>query len=56
MLILSNKQNIELPEGNSAKDLAEKLNLREPGQSLAAKINGNLVDLSTPLKNGDEVD
>ncbi len=56
MIIHSNKQNVELLEGSSAKDLAEKLNLRDPSQSLAAKINGKLVDLSTPLKSGDEVE
>ncbi|MBS0604774.1 MAG: threonine--tRNA ligase [Verrucomicrobia bacterium] len=56
MLIRSNKQEIELPEGSSAKDLAEKLNLRGPNQSLAAKINGAMRDLSTPLKNGDAVE
>src|SRR5579862_4144498 len=56
MLISINKQEIELPEGSSAKDLAEKLNLRNPDQSLAAKINGVLRDLSSPLKNQDEVE
>jgi threonyl-tRNA synthetase len=55
MLVRINKQEIELPEGSSAKELAEKLNLRGPDQSLAAKINGVMRDLSTPLKNGDEV-
>lgn len=56
MLIRINKQEIELPEGSSAKDLAEKLNLRGPDQSLAAEINGAMRDLSTSLKNGDEVE
>ncbi len=56
MFIRSNKQEIELPEGSSARDLAEKLNLRDPNQSLAAKINGTLRDLSTTLKQGDEVE
>lgn len=56
MLIHVDKQDVELPEGSSAKDLAEKLNLRGPNQSLAAKINGTIRDLSTPLKNGDKVD
>lgn len=55
MLIRTNKQEIELPEGSSAKDLAEKLNLRGPNQSLAAKINGTIRDLSTVLKEGDDV-
>lgn len=56
MLIRSNKQEIELPDGSSGKDLAEKLNLRGPNQSLAVKINGTLRDLSTVLKDGDEVE
>ncbi len=51
----NNKKEIDLPAGSSAKDLAEKLNLRGPNQSLAAKINGTLRDLKTPLSDGDEV-
>lgn len=55
MLIRTNDhKQIELPEGSSGKDLAEKLNLRGPNQSLAIKINGTLCDLSSPLKDGDE--
>lgn len=46
---------VELPEGSSAKDLAEKLNLRGPNQSLAAQINGQTRDLSSPLADGDHV-
>ena len=45
----------ELPEGSSAKDLAQKLNLNGPHQALAASINGKTLDLATPLKEGDEV-
>lgn len=56
MLIKANKQEIELPEGSSGKDLAEKLNLRGPNQSLAAKINGTIRDLATALKEGDTVE
>ena len=56
MLIRVNKQEIELPEGSSGKDLAEKLNLRGPNQSLAAKINGTIRDLTTVLKDGDTVE
>ncbi len=56
MLIrIHNQQEINLPEGSTAKDLAEKLNMRGPNQSLAAKINGKLRDLSTSLNEGDEV-
>lgn len=46
---------IELQDGSTAFDLAEKLNLRGPDKALAAQINGTTVDLSTPLQNGDEV-
>jgi threonyl-tRNA synthetase len=56
MLIHYRGQEIELPEGSSARDLSEKLNLREPYQSLGAEINGTIRDLSTPLKNGDSVE
>src|SRR5689334_21893298 len=51
----NNKKEIELPEGSTAKDVAEKLNMREPHQSIAAKINGVIKDLATPLSDGDEV-
>ncbi len=49
------KQEVELPLNASAKDLAEKLNLRAPDQSLAAEINGVIKDLCTPLQEGDVV-
>jgi threonyl-tRNA synthetase len=51
----NNKKELELPAGSTAKDVAEKLNMRDPHQSIAAKINGNMRDLSTPLVDGDEV-
>jgi threonyl-tRNA synthetase len=53
--IANTKESIELPDSSSAKDLAEKLNLRNPNQSLAAEINGSIKDLSTPLSDGDQV-
>lgn len=46
---------IELPEGATGKDLAEKLNLREASQSLAISVAGKIVDLSYPLKDGDSL-
>jgi threonyl-tRNA synthetase len=52
----ANKEEIELPDGSSAKDLAEKLNLRGPDQSLAVKINGVVRDMATAFKNGDTVE
>lgn len=49
------QKEVELPEGSSAKELVEKLNLRNPNQSLAAHINGTVKDLSTLLSPGDKV-
>lgn len=46
---------IELEDGASGRDLAEKLNQREPHQALAANINGVVRDLTTPLEEGDKV-
>lgn len=54
-IILKDKSAIELPEGSTAKDLAEKLNLRGPNQALGAHINGKTVDLTHPLTDGDTV-
>ncbi len=50
------KQEVELPDNATAKDLVEKLNLRAPEQSAAAEINGVIKDLSTALKDGDSVE
>lgn len=52
---LKDKSSIEMPDGSSAKDLAEKLNLKGPNQALGASINGKNFDLTHPLKEGDEV-
>jgi threonyl-tRNA synthetase len=49
------QQKVELPEGSSVKDLVEKLNLRNPNQSMAAQINGVTRDLAIVLKDGDTV-
>jgi len=55
MKIQVNGQWVELPDNSSAKDLAEKLNLRAPHEALAVEINGALFDLQNPLKEGDQV-
>lgn len=55
MLIKYQNESVELPDKSTAKDLAEKLNLRGPDQALAACINGVNKDLTTPLEDGDEV-
>lgn len=52
---LKDNSSIELPEGSTAKDLAEKLNLCGPNQALGAHINGKTMDLSTPLRDGDSI-
>lgn len=57
MLIhLPNRKDLEMPAGATAKDVAEKLNMVAPHQSMAAKINGELKDLTTPLQEGDKVE
>ncbi|NGX39207.1 MAG: Threonine--tRNA ligase 2 [Chlamydiae bacterium] len=55
MFVTCQNEKIELEEGSSAKNLAEKLNLRDPSQALAASVNGITLDLSTLLKEGDQV-
>jgi threonyl-tRNA synthetase len=54
-IYLKDKKEIELPEGSSGKDLAEKLNLRGPNEALAMCVNGTTVDLVEPLSEGDHV-
>lgn len=49
------KEEIDLPEGATGKDLAETLNLRGPEQSVAVSVNGKTMDLTHPLEEGDEV-
>jgi len=49
-------QEIAVPEGGSARDLANKLHLNGPGQSLAVSINGVLKDLTYPLRDRDQVE
>lgn len=54
-ILLKDNSKIELPDGSSAKDLADKLNLKGPDQALGASINGVTQDLATRLKEGDKV-
>jgi threonyl-tRNA synthetase len=46
---------LDLAPGSTARDVAEKLNLKNPHQALAAEVNGRVVDLVTPLSAGDTV-
>ncbi|MCB1082107.1 MAG: threonine--tRNA ligase [Chlamydiia bacterium] len=55
MKVKSELEEFELADGSSAMDLAEKKNLRESHQALAAVVNGEMCDLSAPLKGGDDV-
>jgi threonyl-tRNA synthetase len=54
-IVLKDGSKIELPEGSTAKDLADKLKLTGPNQALGAHINGKTYDLAHPLKEGDKV-
>lgn len=55
IIYLKDRTSIELPQGCTAKDLADQLNLKGPHQALGACINGKTVDLFTPLHNEDQV-
>lgn len=56
MLIHDEKNKaLELKEGSTAKDAAEKLNLRAPNEALTVVVNGTLCDLNTCLKEGDSI-
>lgn len=46
---------LEMAEGSSAKDVAEKLKMTQPHQALAASVNGKIIDLQEPLKDGDDL-
>jgi threonyl-tRNA synthetase len=48
-------KSIELPQGATAKEIAEKLHLTAPDQAVGVNINGKPKDLSTNLQEGDEV-
>ena len=54
-ILLKDQSSVELPEGSTAKDLADQLKMNSPNQALAASINGITRDLSTPLQNNDQV-
>jgi threonyl-tRNA synthetase len=52
---LKGKGPVEVQEGSSAKELAEKLHLNGPDQALGVCINGKTLDLTTILKDNDEL-
>lgn len=55
MNIQCNDEKIEIEEGSSGKDVAQKLGFTSPNQAIALRINGEIRDLSHPLKEGDEI-
>lgn len=52
---INHQKDYELTTGNTVKDLADALKMTAPNQAVGAELNGKLVDLSTPLKEGDTV-
>lgn len=52
---LKDTRKVELPEGATAKELADKLHLTAPHQAVAVTINGKPKDFTTPLANEDHV-
>ncbi len=54
-ITLNDDSKIELTDGSTALELADKLNLKNPDQALAVSINDKFYDLTTPLKDGDKV-
>ncbi len=55
MQIQINNAWMELPEECSAKELADKLNLKAPHEAVSVEINGTLYDLDHRLKDKDQV-
>lgn len=52
---LRDQSQVEVAEGSSAKDLADKLKLTAPHQAVGVKINGKNRDLTHVLHEGDQV-
>lgn len=52
---LKDRSSVELPEGSTAKDLADKLNLKSSYEAVGVSVNGKTVDLVHPLHQGDQV-
>lgn len=52
---VNQKTELDLPEGSTAKDAADRMHLTAPDQAVSATINGAPSDLFIPLKEGDEL-
>ena len=55
LITLKDGSNIEMPAGSTAKDVADKLHLNAPHQSLGVSINGKTCDMTRQLQEGDKV-
>ncbi len=55
LIYLKDQSSIDLTEGSTVKDLADKLKLKGPHEALGALVNGKTVDLAHALHNGDHV-
>ena len=54
-VVVSDGSQVDLEEGSSALSLAERIGPRLAKEAVAAKINGEVADLTTPLRDGDQV-
>ncbi len=55
MKVKANQKIIEIPDGGTPKDVAEKLHLTAPDQAVAVSVNGSLRDFNHQLSEGDEL-
>lgn len=55
-IVLKNGDKLELSEGANAQDAAQRISEGLARAAVAAKINGTLCDLATPLKEGDALE
>jgi threonyl-tRNA synthetase len=56
MHVQVNNQHIDLPRESTGRDLANRLHLTAPDQGLVMRRGGSLIDLSSPLNEGDVVE
>lgn len=55
-IFLKNGDELPLKDGATAKDASKAISEGLARAAVAAKINGRLVDLSTPLAEGDRLE
>lgn len=55
MKIKANDKFLEVPEGTTPKEVAEKLHLTAPEQAVTVSVNGKLRDFNVSIQEGDEL-